>query len=337
MWQRARIRAPRLRGEAADWLNNEGALSFDELVGDGIVLVDFWDYTCVNCIRTLPYLRAWHERYAPLGLTILGIHTPEFAFAKQRAAVAAAVERFDLRYPILLDSEQDNWSAFANRAWPTKYLIDAQRIIRWITVGEGRYEATEQAIQTLLRELHGDNLPLPPIMEPLRPTDEPGAVCYPTTPELFAGYAHGRLGNPQGWAEGAPRAFPPVPPAAQEEGRLYFAGAWQTFLEHSETTEGSATLSVPYRAAESNAVLASATGEPLRVYVAQDGQPLGWDDMGEDIVVDSELGSYLTVHAPRMYNLTRNPDFTTHTITLFPTAPGLRVYSFSFVSCRKPS
>ncbi|MDQ4077742.1 MAG: redoxin domain-containing protein, partial [Chloroflexota bacterium] len=124
-WQRIRIRAPHLKGGAEDWINVDAPLTMEELVGDGVVLVDFWDYTCVNCIRTLPYLIEWHERYAPLGLTIVGIHTPEFAFAQEREAVEAAVDRLGIPYPVLLDNEQANWSAFANRTWPTKYLIDS--------------------------------------------------------------------------------------------------------------------------------------------------------------------------------------------------------------------
>ncbi len=330
-WQQNRIRAPQLTGNAEAWLNREGAPGGEVRVGAGIVLVDFWDYTCINCIRTLPYLIEWHERYAPLGLTIVGIHTPEFAFAQQREQVAAAVERFGIPYPVLLDNDQTNWYGFANRAWPTKYLIDAARVIRFVTAGEGHYRETEAAIQTLLRELHGDGLALPPLMEPLRPTDAPGAVCYPTTPELFAGFAHGRLGNPEPWGELAPRDFAPA--AARDEGKLYFEGPWLAAQEFSEARGAASVLHVPYRAAELNAVLASADGAPLRLFVRQDRQPLGMGEMGEDVVVDSELGSYLTVSTPRLYNLVINLDFGLHEIMLEPTAPGLRVYSFSFVSC----
>lgn len=327
-WERIKIRAPHLK--PGHWLNAERAWTMEELVGRGIVLADFWDYSCVNCIRTLPYLIEWHERYAPLGLTILGIHTPEFDFAREPEAVEAAVRRFGIPYPVLLDNETTNWYAFSNRAWPTKYLIDAQRVIRYRTMGEGRYGETEAAIQTLLRELHGEELALPPLMAPLRPTDVPGAVCYPTTPELFAGYAHGRLGNPGDFGLDEVRRFEAV--AERETGKLYFEGPWLGSAEYSESA-GAAQLRVPYLAAELNAVLATAEGAPQRLYLEQDGQPLAFDEAGEDVVVDSEQGSYVNVGAPRMYNLAINPDYAPHEITLFATEPGLRVYSFTFVSC----
>ncbi|MDQ4077168.1 MAG: hypothetical protein M3220_13080, partial [Chloroflexota bacterium] len=236
-------------------------------------------------------------------------------------------------YPVLLDNAQTNWYAFSNRAWPTKYLIDHERIIRFITMGEGRYIQTEEAIQRLLRELHGDHLELPSPMEPLRPTDAPGAVCYPTTPELYAGYAHGRLGNAQPWSEGIVQRFQPV--QEREEGKLYFEGFWRTEQEFSESAGEHSLLHVPYRAAELNAVLATADGEPSRLFLLQDGQPLAVDEMGEDVVMDRDIGSYVTVRLPRMYNLAINPDFARHEITLEAAAPGLRVYAFTFVSCTK--
>ncbi len=332
-WQANRIRAPHLVGD--DWLNVAQPLTMDELVAGGPVLVDFWESSCVNCIRTLPYLVAWHERYAPWGLTIVGIHSPEFAFGRERETVAAAIHRFALPYPVLMDPAHRNWDAFANRAWPTKYLIDSQRIIRFMARGEGRYGETESAIQTLLREAHGEALPLPPPLEPLRPTDVPGAVCYRTTPELYAGYAQGRFGGDEPQALSTPQAFPSQ--AERAEGLLYLEGAWRVEPEWAEAAGQESRLHVPYRAAEFNAVLASASGEPLRVYLLHDGQSLRLDEMGEDVVVDGELGSYVTVRGPRLYNLVINLDFALHEITLAPAAPDLRVYAFSFASCTKPT
>lgn len=331
-WERLKIRAPEFTG--GRWLRGE-PLSVEAAIASGPLLVDFWDYTCVNCLRTLPYLIEWHERYGPHGLTIVGVHSPEFEFAHDPAVVAAAVERLGIEYPVYLDNKFTTWSAYSNRAWPTKYLVDTQRIIRYSHVGEGRYAETERAIQTLLLERQPD-LELPEPMEPLRPTDAPGAVCYRTTPELHAGYAHGRLGNPEGWFEDAPGRYAPVPREQREEGRLYFEGEWQTFAEFSRATAEGSSLCVPYQAAEINAVLAAPPGAAIRVYVVQDGESLAYEEVGEDVVVDYDLGNYVTVTTPRMYNLVINPDFAPHTLCLYTTEPGLEVYAFSFVSCVIP-
>jgi thiol-disulfide isomerase/thioredoxin len=322
------IRAPHL--VQGDWLNSDRAWTMEELIENSIVLVDFWEYSCVNCLRTLPYLNTWHERYATMGLRIVGIHTPEFAFGREKSNVERAIRRYDIQYPVLLDNNQQNWYGFTTRAWPTKYLIDAQRRLRYTSVGEGNYGATEAMIQSLLRELHGDDVELPPLMEPLRPTDVPGAVCYPSTPELYAGYAHGRLGNPGDFGLDAVRHFEPM--AERETGKLYFEGAWFGAQEHSESADADALLRVPYRAAELNIVMASTDGTPLRVHLLHDGSPIALDEAGEDVIVDSEMGTYVMVSAPRMYSITLNPDFGAHEITLEPSRAGLRVYAFTFVA-----
>lgn len=313
-WESLSIRAPHLA--PGEWINTP-PLTMEELISGGLALVDVWDYSCLNCVRTLPYRVAWHERYAPLGLRLLGIHTPEFAFARQRETVAAAVERFGLPYPVLLDNEQANWHAFAARAWPSTYLIDAQRLIRFTTVGEGHYAETEAAIQQLLRERHGEELHLPPLLPPLHPTDAPGAACYPATPELYVG----------------PAAARPASLAPDAEGALSFAGSWRAAGEFAESGDGRCTLRVPYRAAEIHAVLATVDGEPRRLFLEFDGQPLPLDEAGEDVTVDSDLGSYVLVRAPRLYSLALAPDAALRTLTLESHIPGLRVYSFSFVPC----
>jgi thiol-disulfide isomerase/thioredoxin len=117
-----------------------------------VVLVDFWTYSCINCIRTIPYLNAWHEKYADDGLVIVGIHTPEFEFEKDYNNVKAAVEKFDIKYPIAQDNEKDTWNAYENLYWPRKYLIDTEGYIRYDHIGEGAYAETEKVIQSLLAE-----------------------------------------------------------------------------------------------------------------------------------------------------------------------------------------
>ncbi|MDP9188917.1 MAG: cytochrome c biogenesis protein DipZ, partial [Actinomycetota bacterium] len=135
------------------WFNTEGgeALTIDGLRGD-VVLIDFWTYTCINCIRTFPHLKAWDSEYRDDGLTIVGVHAPEFPFERDAGNVADAIDQNELAYPVVQDNEMGTWNAYGNQYWPAKYLIDAEGQVRYVHFGEGDYEETEQAIRTLLRE-----------------------------------------------------------------------------------------------------------------------------------------------------------------------------------------
>ena len=171
--EKGKVRAPEI---GRVWLNSP-PLSFRQLRGR-VVLVDFWDYTCVNCIRTLPYVQAWHERYVGKGLTVIGVHTPEFTFAQYESNVERGVREFGLTYPIVVDNDREIWKAFANRYWPTKYLLDKDGYLRYAHFGEGAYRETEEVIRELLLEANS-SLAFPPLMEPVRAEDREGAVCYP--------------------------------------------------------------------------------------------------------------------------------------------------------------
>ena len=143
------IRAPEFgHGE---WLNTEHPIQMARLRGCA-VLVDFWEYSCINCLRTLPYIRQWNTRYADKGLTIVGVHSPEFAFGRERAQIEAAVHELEIDYPVLMDNDFRTWDAFANRFWPSKYLIDQAGYIRYQSHGEGGYADFEHAIQAVLHE-----------------------------------------------------------------------------------------------------------------------------------------------------------------------------------------
>ena len=185
--EKGKVRAPEI---GRVWLNST-PLSFRQLRGRA-VLVDFWDYTCVNCIRTLPYVQSWHERYRNEGLTVIGVHTPEFTFAQYESNVERGIREFALTYPIVIDSNREIWKAFANRYWPTKYLLDKDGYLRYGHFGEGGYRETEQVIQELLREIT-PNADLPILMDPLREEDHAGAVCYRPSGELYLGNRRGEL------------------------------------------------------------------------------------------------------------------------------------------------
>ena len=174
------------------WLQG-GPLTMAGLRGK-IVLIDFWDYTCVNCLRTLPYVKEWWRRYASLGLQVIGVHAPEFSFAREGGNVLREVREQGIQYPVVLDNEYAIWQAYANRYWPAKYLVDGNGYLRYYHFGEGGYGETESAIQQLLREQFAEIL-LPGLMEPVREEDRAGAVCYRVTPELYLGYQRGAIGN----------------------------------------------------------------------------------------------------------------------------------------------
>ncbi len=344
------VRMPELA--AGTWLNAAHPLDKRQLQGQ-TVLIDFWDYTCVNCLRTLPYLKLWHERYAPLGLVIIGIHSPEFRFGRISEQLTAAVEEHQLPYPILLDNRHENWERFANKAWPTKYLVDSDGYLRFQRRGEGHYRQIEDAIQQLLLQAN-PQATMPPILEPLRPEDSPGAVCYRATPELFAGYQMGglmghALGNEAGYAPQGPMLYASPPSEEWVEGRFYLDGLWRAwpeavaFVGHQQ-----GRVSLPYRAATVNAVM-SPSADPFEtqlglrptavdtvIEVRQDGRFLTQDNIGQDVAIQADGRSVAVVTRARMYELVRNATFEPHALELTFTANGLALYSFSFTSCMVP-
>lgn len=169
-------------------------------------MVDFWTYSCVNCLRALPALRAWHARYRDAGLTVLGVHTPQFPFEREPANVARALRELAIAYPVVRDNDRAIWARFANRHWPHRYLIDRRGRIRHEHVGEGGEAATERAICAVPADADpAVHQPEPVYTAALDDADEAeplaGAVCVPATPELFAGYYRGVSGNPGGFRE----------------------------------------------------------------------------------------------------------------------------------------
>lgn len=317
------VRAPEFAAGAEDWLNG-GPLRMADLKGK-VVLIDFWEYTCVNCIRTFPYLLEWHRRYAEHGLVIVGIHTPEFAFAKDRANVEAAIERFGFGWPVLQDNEKKNWSAYANRFWPRKFVIDPTGRVVYDRIGEGGYGETEAKIQELLRAVN-PNLELPELMEPVRLSDVAGAVCYPVTREMYAGlrgFENGQFGYDD-FPFDAPTEFT-LPPELKE-GVFYLQGTWSG-QDEALVAGAEASMRVQYKAKEMNAVLRPGA-ESGRVEVLQDGKPLRPEDAGGDVSFESGR-SWVVVDSDRMYSLTVNERWGEHELTLV-FEPGIRLYSCTF-------
>jgi thiol-disulfide isomerase/thioredoxin len=330
--EKGKVRAPEI---GRVWLNSS-PLSFRQLRGR-VVLVDFWDYTCVNCIRTLPYVQAWHERYRNLGLTVIGVHTPEFTFAQYESNVERGIREFGLTYPIVIDSNRELWKAFANRYWPTKYLLDKDGYLRYGHFGEGGYAECEQVIQELLREVD-PAIKLPELMEPVREEDHAGSVCYRPTGELYLGHARGRIGNEGGFKEDQVTDY--CFNGELQENFFYASGRWASTAEYFEAAEnGPHTLRLKYEAAAVNLVMASPRSESCEIVILQDGKSLaprqstrdtrfrpGWNGADE---------SYIFVDSARMYFLVDNHEFGEHELEL-RCSPGVAAFAFTFTSCVDP-
>lgn len=312
------------------WFNSP-PLNLRQLRGRA-VLVDFWDYTCVNCVRTLPYVQAWHERYQDHGLVVIGVHTPEFTFAQYEANVERGVREFGLTYPIVVDSNLELWKTFANRYWPSKYLIDGAGYLRYAHFGEGAYGETEAAIQELLREI-APQATLPALLPPVRESDVPGAVCYQPSPELYLGNRRGRIGNAGGFVEDGVADYTIA--GELREGVFYLEGSWASSAEFAALDSGPGRIVVRYSAAAVNLVMASTTGQPLEVRVRQDGKPLPASQATADVRFRGEASSLEVLH-PRMYAVVDNHGFRTHDLELACDAPGLAAFAFTFTSCVYP-
>jgi thiol-disulfide isomerase/thioredoxin len=295
-----------------------------------VVLVDFWDYTCVNCIRTLPYIKEWHARYADKGLAVIGIHSPEFLFARYESNVQRGIEEFGLTYPIVVDSEMELWQAFANKYWPSKYLIDQEGYLRYVHFGEGNYQETEETIQELLREID-PKVALPPLMDAVRDTDRAGAVCYQPSPELYLGHRRGRIGNAGEFAEDQAADYSHS--GEMREGYFYAHGRWTATGDHLESAgDAEARVSLTYSAAGVNLVMASFNREPREVEIQQDGKPLAANIAGSDVAF-RDGRSFVKVVRPRMYSLVDNKAFDAHTLELIARQPEVALFAFTFTSC----
>jgi thiol-disulfide isomerase/thioredoxin len=330
--EKGKVRAPEI---GRLWLNSP-PLSFRQLRGR-VVLVDFWDYTCVNCIRTLPYVQAWHERYGNKGLTVVGVHTPEFTFAQYESNVERGIREFGLTYPVVVDSDREIWKAFANRYWPTKYLLDKDGYLRYAHFGEGAYRECEEAIRELLREVN-PALAFPPLMDPVRREDQLGAVCYRPSGELYLGHARGRIGNEGGFKTDSIAEY--LFPAELQDNFLYVKGRWASTAEYMESAgEGENVLVLKYEAAGVNLVMAAPRGGSCEVIVRQDGQPVSRAKKTADTRFRTVAGNeecYVVVQQARMYQLLNNHDFGSHTLELI-CAPGVACFAFTFASCLDPS
>ena len=314
-------KAPKLVG-IADYVNTTPD-ELAELMKDKVVLYDIWTYSCINCIRTLPHITAWDEKYSDDGLLIVGIHSPEFEFEKDVNNVKMAVEKNGIEYPVVLDNDKETWKAFENRYWPRKYIADHEGYIRYDHIGEGAYKETEQVIQQLLKERAASLGMQIASAEELVEIEEFQHSDF-RTPELYFGYkfAQGRnqLGNEQGFQPEkiVEYALPQKPNLHY----FYLDGAWKNLEGGMKLISDSGTILLEYRAKEVNIV----AGNDAELEIFLDGKPIPPSYAGNDLT----LGNKLLVDEHSLYNIVTSSDANTHTLRIDVNSPGFEIYTFTF-------
>jgi thiol-disulfide isomerase/thioredoxin len=297
-------RAPEFTG-VTRWLGSKPISVADQVGAGKVTLIDFWTYTCINCLRTVPYLRAWNERYAGKGLTIVGVHAPEFSFEKKTANVEAAIERLGLRYPVAQDNDMATWNAWGNQYWPAKYLIDAEGNVRYAHFGEGDYAETEKAIRSLLAEAGQTGLA----------TDEakPAGTVVASdvaTPETYLGTERGE-GFTTPLTEGTSTYRQPKGPL--ELNAFALSGRWKVGPQVSAAVRD-ARIDARFAAKTVYLVLAPpGRGRAGRVRVLLDGKPTRTVD----------------VRSQRLYTLVDLPEAGEHRLTV-ELSKGTSAYAFTF-------
>ena len=287
--------APEFQGLGA-WINSE-PLTLAGLRGR-VVLIDFWTYSCINCLRTLPYIRAWDARYRAAGLTIVGVHAPEFAFERVESNVRENAKELKLRYPIALDNDYGTWQAWSNQYWPAKYLVDRDGHVRYYHFGEGEYAETEEAIRTLLAE-RGTAVPAASGLEDRSPHGQ-------VTPESYLGYKRlARYSGPPVLND-AERAY--TFPAKLDDNELAFAGRWQVEDERAVAGRG-ARLRLDYRA--------------RNVFLVLTGRG------SVQVLVDERAERRVRVTGDKLYTLVEREAIGDHLLELRFT-PGVAGYAFTF-------
>lgn len=287
-----------------------------------VVLYDIWTYSCINCIRTLPYITAWDEKYADEGLLIIGIHSPEFEFEKDRGNVEAAVAKYGIDYPVVMDNDMETWKAFENRYWPRKYIADHEGYIRYDHIGEGAYKETEEVIQRLLKE-RSDALGMQAASQgSLVEIDEFEHTQF-RTPELYFGYKfaqyRNQLGSQEGFQPGQTVSY--AEPDDVKLHNFYPVGEWTNYNDAMELVGGEGTIKVRYMAKEVNIV----TEGDAELELLLNGEPIPPDYAGSDV-----SGSSLTVSEPDLYNLVSRDSSSTELLEIRVKGEGFKIFTFTF-------
>jgi len=308
---------------------NTKPISFDDLK-DKVVLVDFWTYSCINCIRTIPHLNEWYDKYSDKGLVIVGIHTPEFEFEKNPENVKSAVQKFGIKYPVLQDNDKETWNEYENRYWPRKYVVDDEGYIRYDHIGEGAYQETEKVIQSLLTE-RAAHLGIKNInLNSSESIDNSSKFEYRDinfskiqSPELYFGYEFARtpLGNNEGFKPDQSVHYILPENIAIKPNMIYLEGKWKNNLDNMELQSNNGSIILKYNSKSVN-IVAGGNGN---FTVKQDGNLIK-----NDLSKDSSTDGKFMIDDKRLYNLVTNKDYREHTIEIDVKGEGFQIYTFTF-------
>jgi thiol-disulfide isomerase/thioredoxin len=304
------------------FINTDG-VTVEEFIGNKVVLIDFWTYSCINCQRTTPYLNAWWEKYKDQGLMILGVHTPEFEFEKNYANVSTAVEKFGISYPVVLDNDYGTWSAYRNRYWPRKYLIDIDGFVVYDHIGEGGYEETERKIQELLEERKQK---LGKGADVARDVVSPSGTISvegnrPRSPEIYFGaWRNLRLGNGKTETIGTAQF---TEPTGIKTNVLYLDGTWNVQKEYAESAEVPAKIIFRYQG--KNVYMVATSEEGANITVLRDGEVVG-----AEAGADTKQEGKAVIQENRLYHLIEEAEYGEHTLEIIVDDPGARIFTFTF-------
>jgi cytochrome c biogenesis protein CcdA/thiol-disulfide isomerase/thioredoxin len=314
---------PDLSGATA-WINSP-PLSLQSLHGK-VVLVDFWTYSCINCLRTLPYIKAWNEKYKDSGLVIIGVHTPEFPFEKDEANVRKAVKDLGVTYPVPMDNDYKIWRSFNNEYWPADYFIDATGALRFHHFGEGAYDESEKWIRTLLEE--ANHAPIPEAATKVAASGAEAAADSRDvqSPETYIGYARAEnFASPGGFSQNDPQVYRAPDTLALNQWAL--GGNWKDEDQLATSLAEGDSISFRFHARDLHLVLGPAVdGKPVRFRVTLDGEA-----PGANHGMDTDAEGYGLVTGDRLYQLIRQQGtIHDHTFRIEFLSPGVRAYSFTF-------
>lgn len=280
---------------------NTDKISIHDLIGKKVILIDFWTYSCINCQRTLPYLKAWYAKYKDQGLVIIGIHTPEFEFEKNYNNVANFVKENEITYPVVLDSNYGTWNAYGNQYWPADYLIDKTGKVVDTHFGEGSYDVTEHEIQKLLG-LADTSLVNPNSVAPT----QSGLI----SPETYFGSARNQyLGNGKQGQNGIQILTVPV---GTNLSTLYLSGKWNFTDQYAESEDSGEKIL--YRFQAKNVYFVAGASNPTKVR----------------ILIDGKETQEMTIQNNSLYQIYSNQDFTEHVLEIDIEGAGLQAYTFTF-------
>ncbi len=324
--KRAHI-APELRG--VHWLNSV-PLSIHALRGNVVVLF-FWDQTCIRSLCMLDYIKELHARYEDAGLIVIGVHSPAFKFAGRLESLERLLAEREITFPIIMDNDRETLEVYRNTETPAIIIVDQEGSIRAHYHGRGKQQSVERDVQVILKDSCViDTLPLP--MDALRPEEIPGVICSRETPQVYFGYLKGNIGNQEGFNPESVYAY--EDPGFYLPGRFYLAGVWKSgrqamILEQLISEEG--YIVIKYEGREVYAIIGYEGDTANRLNVLQDDEFLTAENKGDDVRIDKAGRSYIDVHSPGLVHLVKNDEHAEYTLKITSQTAGIAMYSLTFI------